>query len=73
MMEKYKSLLWAILLELRASKDLMTTLLADGISGMEIQDDELRDMYYDLNEFCIRLRRKIAVEEAGRNDNDGSV
>ena len=48
---------------IRAIKSNMETLLTDSGRGRDIQDDELREMYYQLNLMAIQLTKKIEMPE----------
>lgn len=48
---------------IRAIKSNMETLLTDSGRGRDIQDDELREMYYQLNFMAIQLTKKIEMPE----------
>lgn len=48
---------------LRAARDVMTDLFADSGLGPQIQDQELRDMYFELNRMAVQLSRKLRKGE----------
>ena len=68
----------AIRSSIRTVRDNMETLLTDSDLGHDIQDHELREMYYGLNDMAVRLTKKIEVletsgvpEQAVNEDSDG--
>ena len=48
---------------IRAITDSMPVLLTERGFGHDIQDDELREMYYQLNLMAIQLTKKIEMPE----------
>lgn len=48
---------------LRAARDVMLDLFADSGLGPQIQDQELRDMYFELNRMAVQLSRKLRKGE----------
>lgn len=44
---------------IRTARDSMEILLGEGGHHWNIQDAELRKMYYDLNDMCILLSKKM--------------
>lgn len=51
-----RTLLWAV-------KDVMEDLLTDSGLGSHIPDQELRDMYFQLNHMSVQLSERLGEEE----------
>lgn len=63
MIDIEKKALIVIRTGIRAIKSNMETLLTDSGRGRDIQDDELREMYYQLNLMSVQLTERIEMPE----------